>query len=91
MRHQGDFYLQMVRSPLFEQPRSQPAPVIPSKHESSLLDWLESTGRLISRSPQEADYHLGEEEPEISGLIDNEAIVDDFEILGNDEDIDLED
>lgn len=58
----------MLNSPIRQEPRSQPAAVIPSKNESSLLDWLEATGRLIARDVQEPEY-LDEEE-EISGLID---------------------
>jgi hypothetical protein len=31
---------------LHEEPRHQPAAILPLKHEDSLLDWLASTGRL---------------------------------------------
>lgn len=81
----------MSRSPLFEQPRSQPAPVFPSRDESSIISWLLSSGRLVARSNQETEYSVDTEDPEIAGLIDNEGIVDDFDPLGDDEDIDLED
>ena len=40
----------MLKSPLRQEPREQRAAVIRSTHESSLLDWLQSTGRLISRN-----------------------------------------
>lgn len=41
-------------------PRQQPAAVIPERGDSSILRWLESTGRLIHRevveaTPEEAD------------------------------------
>ncbi|MBD2307547.1 DUF3134 domain-containing protein [Chroococcidiopsis sp. FACHB-1243] len=39
----------MHNSPLREEPREQPARVIPLKQESSLIDWLKSNGRLIPR------------------------------------------
>ncbi|MBV6623247.1 MAG: DUF3134 domain-containing protein [Rivularia sp. (in: Bacteria)] len=43
----------MLNSPLYEVPRSRRASVIPLKQESSLLDWLQENGRLISRDPVE--------------------------------------
>ncbi len=55
--------------------------MIPSKHESSLLDWLESNGRLIARDTQDpAEFLLEEEDPEISGLIDVEDVTYDIDI-----------
>jgi hypothetical protein len=44
--------------------------VIPLRNDTSLLDWLESSGRLIPRDTQEPEYDL--EEEEIAGLIDVE-------------------
>ena len=73
----------MPNSPLYEAPREQRAPVIRTKHESSLLDWLQANGRLISRDNQESDSFL-EEEEEISGLIDP----DDASYDGMDDDSD---
>lgn len=72
----------MPNSPLYEAPREQRAPVIRTKHESSLLDWLRASGRLISRDNQESDSFL--EEEEISGLIDP----DDASYDGMDDDSD---
>lgn len=57
----------MLNSPLREAPRNQRAAVIPLKQESSLLDWLRSSGRLISRNTQEKE--LSEEEEEIETLM----------------------
>ena len=57
----------MMNSPLREAPRNQRAAVIPLKQESSLLDWLRSSGRLISRSVHEQE--LSEEEEEIENLM----------------------
>lgn len=77
----------MLKSPLREEPRSQKAAVIRSKHESSLLDWLEASGRLIARDIQEPEYLEAEEE--ISGLIDvDDPTYDDIE--DDDDALDLE-
>ncbi len=78
----------MLNSSLREEPREQRAAVIPSKHESSLLDWLESNGRLIARDTQDPTEFLLEEDPEISGLIDVEDVtydIDDDDVVELDE------
>ncbi|AFZ28631.1 DUF3134 domain-containing protein [Gloeocapsa sp. BRSZ] len=72
----------MRNSALREEPRDQPAGVIPLKNESSLLDWLESSGRLIARDNQEPNY-LDDEE-EIAGLMDPDDMSYD---LDDDDDI----
>ena len=78
----------MHNSPLREEPREQRAAVIPPKNESSLLDWLYSSGRLISRDNQEAEY-LVEEEDDVAGLLESDEVGDlyddDDEILLDDE------
>ena len=73
----------MLNSPLREAPRNQRAAVIPLKQESSLLDWLRSSGRLISRTVQEQE--LSEEEEEIETLMS----ADDG--IGYDDDVDDDD
>ena len=77
----------MNRNPLVEQPRSQPAQIIPPRHESTLLNWLENSGRMIVHADQsEPKYLLDVEDPEISGLIDVDGVDDDdLELLGDDE------
>lgn len=65
----------MQNSPLREQPREQRASIIPLKHEASLLDWLKSSGRLISRDQQEPDF-LAAEEDDVSGLIESDDVGD---------------
>ncbi|MBD2391023.1 MULTISPECIES: DUF3134 domain-containing protein [Aphanizomenon] len=45
----------MLDSPLREAPRNQRAAVIPLKQESSMLDWLRLSGRLIARDAHETD------------------------------------
>jgi len=78
----------MLNPSLREIPAHEPADVIPSKQEISLITWLESTGRLIERdtvSTTTVDYL--EEEEEIADLIavDDSAYDDD-----DDDDDDLE-
>lgn len=68
-----------MRNPaLHEQPRSQPAAVIPVQRDASILDWLEGTGRLLSRETSETNFL--EEEEEINELMageDNSFDLDD--------------
>ncbi|MBD0385373.1 MAG: DUF3134 domain-containing protein [Nostoc sp. C3-bin3] len=52
----------MLNSPLREVPRNQRADVIPLKQESSLLDWLQTNGRIIAREVHEPDFQDDEEE-----------------------------
>lgn len=72
----------MRNSALREEPRDQRAAVIPLKNESSLLDWLESSNRLIARDNQEPEY-LDDEE-EIAGLMDVDDVTYD---LDDDDDV----
>lgn len=65
---------------LREEPIDQPAAVISTKHETSILDWLESTGRLLARDEAIAqDY--SEEAEDIDGLVgvDEVGYEDDFD------------
>lgn len=55
---------------LREQSRNKPAAVIPLQRDASILDWLEGTGRLLAREPQEKDYR--EDEVEINELMAGE-------------------
>jgi hypothetical protein len=78
----------MQRNPaLSAYPRSQPAPVIPVSANASMLDWLETTGRLIQREASELPGYE-EEEEEISELMDggdNSFDDDDDDVLDLDE------
>jgi hypothetical protein len=69
----------MIYNPsLREDPIDQPAAVIPTRHETSILDWLESTGRLLARD--EVPAQIYEEGEEIDGLIvDDVPFDDDFD------------
>jgi Protein of unknown function (DUF3134) len=73
---------------LREEPRSQKAAVIPVQQEASILDWLESTGRLLARDVQDPEV-VAEEADDI-----NEFISDDdssFDLDDDDDELDLED
>jgi phosphopantothenoylcysteine synthetase/decarboxylase len=71
---------------LREQPRHQRATVIPQRQESSILDWLEQTGRLLPREPQDDQYANQEEEiTELMGVEDH--TYDDIE---DDDELDLD-
>lgn len=77
----------MLKNPLREEPREQRAAVIHSKQEISLINWLESSGRMIARETQEFEYPE-EEDPEILGLIDVEDAtydIDDDDAVNLDE------
>ncbi len=71
----------MPKSPLQEQPRDRVAAVIPAKHESSILDWLRSSGRLVARDRQETELLTpGEPISDITDIIDpDDPTYEDFE------------
>ncbi|MBE9054703.1 MULTISPECIES: DUF3134 domain-containing protein [Sphaerospermopsis] len=74
----------MLNSPLNEQPRNQRATVIPLKQKSSMLDWLQSSGRLIARDFNESTF--SEPEEEISDFLAGEDGIGD---LDYDDDADI--
>jgi len=46
-----------IKNPsLRETARSQLAPILPSPQTESLVDWLEKTGRMSARDPQEQEF-----------------------------------
>jgi hypothetical protein len=63
----------MYNPSLRQEPRHEPAAVIPIKQEASILDWLEANGRLLAR----------DEVVDPSYLDDGEEITD--ELLGADD------
>jgi len=73
----------MLNSPLREIPRNQRATVIPSRQETSLLDWLQSSGRLIARDVQDPDFREAEEE--IESLMGVEDGIGDYDFDDDDE------
>ncbi|MCF4967124.1 DUF3134 domain-containing protein [Nostoc sp. CMAA1605] len=57
---------------IHEEPRYQPAPIIPLKQEESLIDWLQNSGRLISSSTIDYSYQEeGDEEDYVEELVDS--------------------
>ncbi|HIK07840.1 MAG TPA: DUF3134 domain-containing protein [Trichormus sp. M33_DOE_039] len=63
--------------PLHEEPRYQPAPIIPLKQEESLIDWLQNSGRLISYPS--VDYYYEDEGDEEDYV---EEVMDTFDFEG---------
>ncbi|MEL7333961.1 MAG: DUF3134 domain-containing protein [Cyanobacteria bacterium J06560_2] len=71
-------------------PRQNPADVIPLQEDSSILNWLEGTGRLIPREPIDS---VGDEpEPEeLADLMANEDKDDDDDAAEDSDDDDSDD
>ncbi|OIP75587.1 MAG: hypothetical protein AUK48_07270 [Oscillatoriales cyanobacterium CG2_30_44_21] len=69
------------------QRRNQPAAVIPTQQQVSILDWLESTGRLIAREGTESTLKFDDEAEELSELMlgDDPSYVDDDDDLDDDD------
>jgi hypothetical protein len=79
----------MVYNPsLREEPRKQVAAAIPSKQESSILDWLENSGRLLARDSNEIEY-LTDGDEEISALMGSDD--NSFDADDDDDDMELDD
>jgi len=72
-----------------QEARYEPATVIPLKTDSSILEWLRNSGRMMPRDEKD-DQSKGptvlEEDIDISVLIDDESGYDDGLDLGGDED-----
>jgi hypothetical protein len=67
----------MKNPSLREQPRKQHAPIMESRDDASILGWLENSGRLMEREPQEK-IPDDEEMEEINALMSGDS--DDFEV-----------
>ncbi len=72
---------------LHEYRRDQVAPVLPPSTSPSVLEWLESSGRLIDRDVKETELKE-EDEEEISVLMGSDNYEDDDDDL---DDLDDED
>ncbi len=60
----------MKNPSLRQEPRYEPASVIPLKQDSSLLDWLEANNRLMPREGMESENEKYlEEDEEIAQLM----------------------
>jgi len=80
----------MVYNPsLREEPRDQRAAVIPVQQESSILDWLEESGRLLAREVQEVEVGVTEDVDDINQFISEDD--NSFDLDDDDDDLDAED
>ncbi|MGH2416431.1 MAG: DUF3134 domain-containing protein [Microcystaceae cyanobacterium] len=77
----------MYNPSLRQEPRYEPASVIPLKQESSLIDWLAANNRLIARETLDS-VELLEDDEEISELmdVDDGVYIDDDDLEDIDED-----
>ena len=72
----------MINPSLREEPRQQKAPIIESRVDSSIISWLEGTGRLMERDATPESRTNEEIDDELStSLIGNDDMDydDDFE------------
>lgn len=71
-------------------PRSEPAGVIPLQRDSSILNWLEGTGRMIAREPIDSvgDEPEPEELADLMGNEDKDDDTDDNDMALDDDDDD---
>ena len=78
--------MSQVKNPaLFQEPRYEPAIVMPIKQKASLLDWLRANNRLIAR--EDSEPHKIEASDVMDDLLDNEEDEeDDFVVDDLDED-----
>lgn len=68
----------MLYNPAFsEAPRHQLAPLIPLRQDTSIINWLQQTGRMMPRDIEDDKYL--DEDVEISELLTVEYASDDFE------------
>ncbi|PSF37148.1 hypothetical protein C7H19_11980 [Aphanothece hegewaldii CCALA 016] len=65
----------MQNPSLRQEPRYEPARVIPVNKDSSIIEWLERTGRLIPREKEEREVIL-EDELELSDFMDSDDTYD---------------
>ncbi|PSB18992.1 DUF3134 domain-containing protein [Phormidesmis priestleyi ULC007] len=74
---------------LREEPRDQRAAVIPVQQESSILDWLEKSGRLLAREVQEVEVGAPEDVDDINQFISEDD--NSFDLDDDSDDLELED
>lgn len=76
----------MVKNPaLTQEPRYEPAIVIPLKQESSLIDWLKSNNRLIPREQAEQENSDAAQD-DVSELLSDDYEEDDDFVDDDDDD-----
>lgn len=69
---------------LVQEPRYEPAIVIPIKRESSLIDWLKANNRLIPREATEVEKVKGDDDLDV--LMDGDEDFDDVDVDVDDDD-----
>ncbi|MFN5857061.1 MAG: DUF3134 domain-containing protein [Pseudanabaenaceae cyanobacterium] len=76
---------------LRSQPRHQAAAVIPSTQQASILDWLESTNRLIAREGDLVAAQFEDEAEELNELMlgDDGSYLDDDDDAIDDDDLEM--
>ena len=62
---------------LVQEPRYEPAIVIPLKQEASLLDWLKANNRLIPRESVETEKVKAEDDLDVLMDGDEDDFIDD--------------
>ena len=60
----------MYNPSLRQEPRYEPAAVLPVTRDTSLIDWLKETNRLIAREKEDSPIELLTDDVEISELMD---------------------
>ncbi|WP_319419193.1 DUF3134 domain-containing protein [Pleurocapsa sp. FMAR1] len=72
---------------LVQEPRYEPAIVIPLKQEASLLDWLKASNRLIPREPVEVEKEKVKSDDDLDVLMDgdDDDFVDDVVVADDDD------
>jgi hypothetical protein len=78
----------MYNPALREYPRHRPSPVIPQQTESSILDWLEGSNRLLARDEDDFDYS-SDNEAEITELMSGDD--SSFDDTDDDDALELDD
>lgn len=75
----------MQNPSLRQEPRYEPARVIPVNKDSSIIEWLERTGRLIPREKEEREL-IPDDELELSEFMDSDDTYD-MDLDDDDDDI----
>lgn len=58
---------------LREEPRWKPADVIPANRDSSLIDWLEATGRMLALEKNDDTEYIPEDEVDMGEMMDSNS------------------
>jgi Protein of unknown function (DUF3134) len=78
----------MYNPSLREEPRNKPASIVSTRQQVSILDWLDSTGRLIARETEPFEYEDNTEELQELMVGDDNSYDDDDDDAATDDDED---